>query len=129
MRYITPRKGAEGLGASGAAATLNHWSLTVSAVALAVLTPAMLLVLSHAIGLPRAGVLAYFGRPYPAIVTGLFVIVGMTHFMRGTKIMIDDYLSHTERKVAVIAANLFGWAVIAAAVYALARMALVVAIV
>lgn len=129
MHFITPRKAATGLGAAGPAATQSHWAMTVSSVALAILTPAFLLVIGHAIGLPRIGVLAYFSQPYPAIVTGLFLIIGMFHYIRGTRIMIDDYLDHTERKVAIIFSEIFGWIVIAAAIYALARMALTVTIV
>lgn len=125
MRYITPLKAAKGLGAAGAASsTAAHWAITVSAVALAILTPAFLLVLANAIGLPREGVLMYFGRPYPAIVTGLFLTVGMLHFIRGTRIMIDDYFDHTARKVAIVLSEILGWSVIGAALYALARMAL-----
>lgn len=124
MRYLTPRKAAKGLGAAGpGSATAQHWSMTVSAVALMILTPAFIFVIASAIGLPRDAVVAYFSRPYPAIVTALFLIVGMLHYVNGSRIMIDDYLDHAERKVAVIASQLFGWAVIAAAVYALARMA------
>ncbi|MDO5659314.1 MAG: succinate dehydrogenase, hydrophobic membrane anchor protein [Paracoccus sp. (in: a-proteobacteria)] len=123
MRYITPRKAAAGLGASGTG-TEHHWFMTVSGVAMAILTPAFLLVAGSAIGLPHEQVVAYFSRPYPAVVTGLFLIVGMVHFMRGTRIMIDDYFDGTARKVALIAASVFGWAVVAFAVYALARMAL-----
>ena len=85
--------------------------------------------MSRAVGLHRAGVLAYFSKPYPAIVTALFLIVGMYHFVKGTRNMIDDYLSHTERKVAIIFSEIFAWAVIAAAGYALARMALTAVIV
>lgn len=124
MRYLTPRKAAKGLGAAGpGSATAHHWSMTVSSVALMILTPAFILVMATAIGLPHEAVVAYFARPYPAIVTALFLVVGMLHYINGSQIMIDDYLAHTERKVAIIAARLFGWAVIAAAVYALARMA------
>jgi|GEM_PF-51540 len=125
MRYITPRKAARGLGAAGpSTGTAQHWSMTVSSVALLILTPAFIFVIASAVGLPHHAVFAYFSRPYPAIVTALFLIVGMLHYMNGTRIMIDDYSAHTERRVALIAAQLFGWAVIAAAVYALARMAL-----
>ena len=124
MRYLTPRKAAKGLGAAGpGSATAHHWSMTVNSVALAILTPAFIYVIASAIGLPHAGVVAYFSQPYPAIVTAMFLIVGMLHYVNGTRIMIDDYLDHTERKVALIVAQLLGWAVIAAAVYALARIA------
>ena len=124
MRYITPRKAAKGLGAAGpGTGTAHHWAMTVNSVAMAILTPAFIFVIASALGLPHELIVAYFSQPYPAIVTALFLIVGMLHFINGTQIMIDDYLSHTERKVAVIASRLFGWAVIAASVFALARMA------
>ncbi|MDO5614380.1 MAG: succinate dehydrogenase, hydrophobic membrane anchor protein [Paracoccus sp. (in: a-proteobacteria)] len=123
MRFITPLKAANGLGASHTG-TENHWQLTVTSVALLILTPAFLLVVGSAIGLPREALIAYFGRPYPALVTALFVSVGMVHFMRGTRIMIDDYFQHTARKVALIVSVIFGWAVIAATLFALAKMAL-----
>ena len=125
MRYITPRKAARGLGAAGpSTGTAQHWSMTVTSVALLILTPAFIFVVASALGLPHHAVFAYFSRPYPAIVTALFLIVGMLHYINGTRILIDDYADHTARRVAIIAAQLFGWAVIAAVLYALARMAL-----
>ncbi|WP_134678972.1 succinate dehydrogenase, hydrophobic membrane anchor protein [Paracoccus ravus] len=123
MRYITPRKSAVGLGASHEG-TQHHWYMTMSAVALAILTPLFMITIACAIGLPRELLLAYFGRPLPALITGLFVIVGMLHFIKGTRIMIDDYFQGATRKGAVIFSVIFGWAVIATAVYALARMGL-----
>lgn len=123
MHYITPRKAAEGLG-SAHEGTQHHWAMTVSAVALCVLTPLFMIVVARAIGLPHAELVAYFGRPWQAVVTGLFVIVGMVHFMKGTRIMIDDYFHGATRKGAIIFSVIFGWAVIASAVYALARMGL-----
>ena len=125
MRFITPRKAARGLGAAGpSTGTAQHWSMTVSSVALLILTPAFIFVIATALGLPHHAVFAYFSRPYPAIVTALFLIVGMLHYANGTRILIDDYADHTARRVAILGSQLFGWAVIAAVVYALARMAL-----
>ena len=96
--------------------------MTVNSVGMAILTPAFVFVIINALQLPRAGILMYFSRPYPAIVTGLFVIAGMLHWIAGTRIMIDDYLDHTERKIAIALSHLFGWAVIAAVIYALASL-------
>lgn len=124
MRYITPRKAAQGLG-SARSGTQDHWFLTVTSCALVLLTPAFLLVTGQAIGLSQGDLLAYFGRPYPALITALFITVGMMHFIKGTRIMIDDYFQNTARKVAIIVSVVFGWAVIAAALFALARMTLV----
>lgn len=124
MRYITPRKTAEGLGSSHSG-TAHHWAMTVSSCALILLTPAFFLVIGSAIGLPREAIIGYFGRPYPGIITALFVIVGMIHFIKGTRIMIDDYFHDTVRKAAIIFSVIFGWTVIAAAVFALAKMAFI----
>lgn len=123
MRYITPLKAAKGLGAARSG-TQDHWFLTVTAVALLIVTPLFMLVVAKAIGLPREGVVAYFGRPFPAVITGLFIIVGMLHFIRGTRSMLDDYIRGPAHKVAVILSVIFSYAVIAVAVYALARMGL-----
>ncbi len=124
MSFITPRKAAEGLG-SARAGTADHWFLTVTACALVLLTPAFLLVVGRAIGLPQAALVAYFGRPFPAIITGMFIVIGMLHFIKGTQIMIDDYFQHTARKVAIIISVVFSWSVIAAALFALAKMTFV----
>ncbi|MFV0408921.1 MAG: succinate dehydrogenase, hydrophobic membrane anchor protein [Paracoccus sp. (in: a-proteobacteria)] len=129
MRYITPRKAAVGLGASHTG-TAHHWWMTVSAVALAILTPSFLMVMGTALGLPdRAEVLLYFSRPYPAIVVTAFMVLGMLHFIKGTRIMIDDYLDHTVRKVALILSAIFGWAVIAMTLFAMARVTLAVVLI
>ena len=62
MRFVTPRKAARGLGAAGpGSATAHHWSMTVSSVALMLLTPAFIFVIATAIGLFAAipAVIAY----------------------------------------------------------------------
>ena len=124
MRYITARKAATGLGASHTG-TQHHWWMTVNSVALALLTPSFLMVIASALQLPgRAAVIAYFSGPYPAIVVTAFLVLGMLHFIKGTRIMIDDYFHHTARKVALIIAAVFGWAVIALVLFAMARMVL-----
>ena len=70
MRYITPRKAAQGLG-SAHQGTLHHWAMTVTAVALLILTPLFMIVVARAIGLPHQQLLVYFGRPIPALITSL----------------------------------------------------------
>ncbi|WBU58266.1 succinate dehydrogenase, hydrophobic membrane anchor protein [Paracoccus sediminicola] len=127
MRYVTARKSAVGHGASHTG-TQHHWWMTVSSVALAVLTPSFLMVIGTALQIPeRADILAYLSRPYPAIVIAIFMTLGMLHFIKGTRIMIDDYFDHTARKVALISAAIFGWAVIAITLFALARVMLATA--
>lgn len=122
MRYITPRKAALGMG-SGRSGTQQHWQITVSSVALLVLTPLFLIAVGGAIGLPRDLVIAHFGRPFPGIITALFITVGMIHFIKGTRIMLDDYLHGTPHRAAIVVSHIFGWGMIATALFALAKMA------
>lgn len=122
MRYITPRKAAIGMG-SARTGTLHHWQMTVTSAALLILTPLFMIVVGGAIGLPREAVIVHFGRPFAGIVTALFIVVGMIHFIKGTRIMLDDYLHGTANRVAIIVSHIFGWGVIATALFALAKMA------
>ncbi len=45
-------------------------------------------------------VMATFARPFPAILTGLVIFVGMRHFAKGATMMIEDYARGSARKVA-----------------------------
>lgn len=124
QHFYTSRKATEGLG-SARAGTAAHWAMTVSAVALAILTPLAIGLTGAAIGLDQPGVIGQVGQPGPAILLGLFLVVGLIHWMRGTRILIDDYVRGAARTWALIAVQIVGWAVIAAGLYALARMALI----
>ena len=140
MRYITPRKAAQGQGAapnfypyrrkaasglgSARSGTTHHWNITMSSYALIVLTPLFLIAVGGAIGLPQDQVVAHFGRPFPGIITALFVIVGMIHFIKGSQGgAIADYVHGTAQQLTMVAIAIFGWGVIAAAIFALAKMA------
>lgn len=123
MRYLTDRKRAEGKGASGTG-TEHHWSMTVSAVGLALLVPVWLYVFGSALGKSHDEVVATFGHPFPAILTALVLVVGIRHFIGGAILMIEDYLRGTSRKLAVIGVTSLGWVVGATGLFALARMAL-----
>ncbi|AXC49875.1 succinate dehydrogenase [Paracoccus suum] len=124
QHFYTPRKAAEGLG-SARSGTAAHWAMTVSAVALAILTPLVIGLTGSAIGLEQPDVIGLIGRPGPAILLGLFIVVGMIHWIRGTRILIDDYMRGLARTWTLIAVQIVGWAVMAAGIYALARMALI----
>ena len=123
MRYITDRKRAVGRGASHTG-TEHHWSMQVSAVALAFMVPAWLYVFGHALGGSRAEVLATFARPFPAILTGLVLVVAMRHFAKGATMMIEDYAHGFARKVAVMFATSLAGVIAATGLYALVRIAL-----
>lgn len=123
MRYLTDRKRAEGKGASGRG-TEHHWSMQVSAVALAFLVPTFVFIVGRAIGSSHADVLATFANPFVAILTALTLIVGMRHFAKGAELWIDDYLRGTSRKMMVIFITSLSWVVSAAGLFALAKIAL-----
>jgi succinate dehydrogenase / fumarate reductase membrane anchor subunit len=123
MRYITPRKRAEGRGAAHAG-TEHHWSMTVSAVGLAFLVPVWLYIVGKTLGQTREAVLATFSHPFPAILTALVLVVGMRHFAMGATTMIEDYARGSARKVLIIFVTCLAWVIAATGLFALARMAL-----
>lgn len=123
MRYMTDRKRAEGRGAAHAG-TEHHWSMQVSAVALAFLVPSWLYVFGHALGGTRAEVLATFSRPFPAILTGLLLVVAMRHFANGATMMLEDYTRGSARKIAVMFVTSLAGVIAATGLYALIKIAL-----
>jgi succinate dehydrogenase / fumarate reductase, membrane anchor subunit len=123
MRYITDRKRAVGRGAAHAG-TEHHWSMQVSAVALAFLVPTWIYVFGHALGGSRAEVLATFARPFPAILSGLVLVVAMRHFAKGATMMIEDYAHGSARKIAVMFVTSLAGVIAATGLYALIKIAL-----
>jgi succinate dehydrogenase / fumarate reductase membrane anchor subunit len=123
MRYLTDRKRANGLG-SGKSGTEHHWHMQVSAVGLAILVPLFIFTFGCILGAPHAEVVAYYGRPFPAIVAGLTIIVAMLHFKNGAQIMIEDYAEGLARKALIIGTTCLSYATMATGVYALIRLAL-----
>lgn len=123
MRFITPRKRAEGRGAAHSG-TEHHWSMTVSAVGLAFMVPVWLYIFGKALGQDREAVLETFSHPFPAILTALVLVVGMRHFAMGATTMIEDYVRGSARKMLIIFAISLAWVIAATGLFALARMAL-----
>ena len=123
MRYLTARKRAEGKGASGTG-TEHHWAMTGTGVGLAILIPTFLFILGRALGGTHAEVLATFSRPLPAILTGLVLVVGLQHFIKGAVMMIEDYWQGTTRKILVLFVTCLSYFLMAAGLFALAKIAL-----
>lgn len=123
MRYLTDRKRAVGKG-SAHSGTEHHWSMTVSAVALAFLVPTWLWVFGRALGQDRSAVVETFGHPFPAILTALVLIVGMRHFAKGSTTMIEDYARGTARKAGIIFVYSLAAVIAATGLYALIKIAL-----
>ncbi|WP_137699679.1 succinate dehydrogenase, hydrophobic membrane anchor protein [Marimonas lutisalis] len=123
MRYLTARKRAEGKGASHTG-TEHHWYMTVSAVGLAFLIPTFIFIVGGALGGTREEVLAAFARPFPAILTGLTLYVGMMHFKKGAQMMIEDYWQGTTRKALIMLVIGLSYTITATGLFALAKIAL-----
>ena len=123
MRYLTDRKRAEGKGASHTGAE-HHWSMQMSAVALAFLVPTWIYIFGHALGQSHDAVLATFARPFPAILTALLLVISMRHFAMGATMMIEDYARGTARKLAVIFVTSLSTVIAATGLFALIKIAL-----
>jgi succinate dehydrogenase / fumarate reductase, membrane anchor subunit len=123
MAFLTDRKRASGLG-SAKSGTEHFWQMQVSSAALAILIPLFLLTFGRIVGAPHAEVVAYFARPFPAIVVALTLIVGFLHFKNGARVMIEDYVHGAARKVLVVGTAFLSYAAIATGLFALIRMAL-----
>lgn len=123
MRFITDRKRAEGLG-SARAGTHHHWQMMISSAALVVLVPLFVFTFGVALGDDHKDVLEYFARPFPAIVTALTLIVVTLHCKREAEEAIVDYVHGVKAKLALVAVTVFAWALIAAGLFALVKLAL-----
>lgn len=123
MRYLTARKRAVGKG-SAHTGTEHHWSMTVSAVALAFLVPTWIYIVGHALGQDYEAVRATFARPFTAILTAMVLVVGMRHFAKGAAMMIEDYAHGTTRKMLIILAYSISAVIVTTGLYALVRIAL-----
>ena len=123
MRYLTDRKRAEGKGAAHSG-TDHHWSMQMSAVALAFMVPTWIYIFGHALGGTQEQVTAVFSRPFPAILTALVLVVSMRHFAKGATMMIEDYARGTARKLAVIFVTSLATVIAATGLFALIKFAL-----
>ena len=74
MRFLTDRKRAVGLG-SAKTGTAHFWAMKVSSVALLLLLPLFVFTFGPMLGQPHEEVVAYFARPFPAIVAALTLVV------------------------------------------------------
>ena len=123
MRFITDRKRAEGLG-SARAGTHHHWKMMISSAALVVLVPLFVFTFGLGLGGSHAEVLAYFARPFPAIVTALTLIAVTLHCKAEADEAIIDYVHGVKGKLLLVAVTVLAWVMIAAGLSALVKLAL-----
>ncbi|MCH2095535.1 MAG: succinate dehydrogenase [Rhodobacteraceae bacterium] len=123
MAYLTDRKRAQGTG-SGRRGTLHHWQMIVSSILLVVVVPLFVVTFGAGLGGSYEETLAYFGRPFPAIVSALCLIVGILHFKSEAEEAIEDYMHGVAERLTVVAVGALSYTLIAVAVFALIKIAL-----
>jgi succinate dehydrogenase / fumarate reductase membrane anchor subunit len=123
MAYVTDRKRVTGLG-SAKSGTEHHWAMTVTSVALLVLTPFFLFIIGGLLGQPHEAVVAGLSRPLPALVVAAYLVVGMHHMRLGMQVLIEDYTRGLTRKAGLIATTILCYGLAAGGLVALAQIAL-----
>ena len=123
MAFLTDRKRATGLG-SAKSGTGHFWAMKVSSVALLILIPLFVFTFGSALGGSYEDILAYYSRPWPAIVAALTVAVGFKHFNDGCQVLIEDYVHGTAQKVTLILVTCLSYGAAAVGLFAIAKLAL-----
>lgn len=123
MAFLTDRKRAMGMG-SAKTGTDHHWHMMVTSVALIVLVPLFVFTFGAILGSPYEQVIAYYQRPFPAIVALLTLGVGFVHFSKGVQTLIEDYVHGFARKALIIVMICLSYTAAAVAIFAIVRIAL-----
>ncbi|MBR2656380.1 MAG: succinate dehydrogenase, hydrophobic membrane anchor protein [Loktanella sp.] len=123
MAFVTDRKRAMGTG-SAKSGTHHHWQMMVTSVALLVLIPFFVFTFGAILGAPYEEVIAYYQRPFPAVIAILTMLVGFFHFRLGVQTLIEDYVHGLARKAAIIGMICLSYAAAGFAVFAIIRIAL-----
>jgi succinate dehydrogenase / fumarate reductase membrane anchor subunit len=123
MRYLTDRKRAVGMG-SAKSGVHHFWAMKVQSVALLILIPLFVFTFGPMLGEPHAEVVAYFARPFPAIVAALTIVVGFKHFADGCQVLIEDYVHGVAQKITIILVTCLSYGAMATGLFAIARLAL-----
>ena len=123
MRYLTDRKRAEGLG-SAKSGTAHFWAMKKSSMALVLLVPLFVFTFGPMLGESHEAVVAYFARPFPALVAALTIVVSFMHFKDGVQTLIEDYVHGPMQQIWIVAMICISYAAAATGVFAIARIAL-----
>ena len=123
MAYLTDRKRAVGMG-SAKSGTAHFWAMKVSSVALLILIPLFVFTFGAALGGTYEEILAYYAKPFPALIAALTIAVGFKHFNDGVQVLIEDYVHGLSQKVAIILMTCISYGAAAAGVFAIIRLAL-----
>ncbi|MGR3495693.1 succinate dehydrogenase, hydrophobic membrane anchor protein [Citreimonas sp.] len=123
MAFLTDRKRAEGMG-SAKTGTQHAWSMKKSSVALLILIPLFVFTFGAALGGTYEEVLAYYARPFPAIVAALTLVVSFKHFNDGFQTLIEDYVHGAWGKWILLGMMCLSYGAAGVGLFAIARLAL-----
>lgn len=123
MAFMTDRKRAMGLG-SAKSGTAHHWSMTISSVALLILLPLFVFTFGAALGGTYEEIVAYYSRPFPAIIAALTILVTFKHFNDGVQTLLEDYVHGLVQKVSIVLMTCVSYGAAAVGIFAIARLAL-----
>ena len=123
MAYMTDRKRAVGRG-SAKTGTDHAWSMKKTSVALLLLIPFFIFTFGGALGGTYEDILAYYSRPWPALVAALTLLVGFHHFNMGVQVLIEDYVHGLAAKIAILLMTCLSYGAAAVGIFAIAKLAL-----
>lgn len=106
FRLETPLKRVRGLGPARSG-TEHFWRQRITAVALAPLTLAFLVLVLKTQGHDHASVVATLSHPLPAILMLLFIVSGISHMRIGMQVIIEDYVREEGLKIGLLMLNTF----------------------
>lgn len=108
---------------SAQAGTSDFWRQRVTAIATALLTIPVIVIMLSLIGRNHAATAQILGSPLVAIVFALFIIAGAWHMKIGMQVIIEDYVHDEKLKFVAIIANIFfSVAVALASLYAILKL-------
>ncbi|KUF12650.1 succinate dehydrogenase, hydrophobic membrane anchor protein [Pseudoponticoccus marisrubri] len=123
MAFLTDRKRAVGWG-SAKSGTEHFWAMKKSSVALLILVPLFVFTFGPALGGTYEEILAYYARPFPAIVAALTILVGFHHFNMGVQVLIEDYVHGLWEKILILLMTCVSYGAAAVGIFAIAKLAL-----
>lgn len=123
MGFMTDRKRASGTG-SAKSGTQHHWLMMVTSVALLILIPLFIFTFGSTLGRPYEEVIAYYSKPWPAMIAALTFMVGFFHYSKGVQTLIVDYVHGLAGKALIIGTICLSYMLAAFGVFAVIRMAL-----
>jgi succinate dehydrogenase / fumarate reductase membrane anchor subunit len=120
----TPLRKVRGLGAAREG-TGHFWRVRVTSVALIVLSLYFLGLVISLNGADYATIRAALAQPFTALMTGIFVLVGLVHMRLGMQEIIEDYVhAEGQKLVLLILSTFFCVAVGVASIFALLKLTL-----